>query len=417
MKDQFSNSNRPITSIPINLIGLFSSLATLYLISVFGGHLNTVDAQILCLSALVIPIALLELLFLKTHRRRSTGLDFSRNNKGWLGRTFLKIIGFYCTLAIIALAYWFLPEYSGSFYEKYYDFLLRCFPYLVIAAPFYIAVVDRIMIEPKDVMWQMGRVFFGEWSKLKSPAMSQYWLGWLVKAFFLPLMFVYMGDNLSSLRLSSYDDIFSSFTAFYDFCFLFLYYIDLLFVLVGYIFTLRVLDSHIRSTDPSLLGWAVAISCYQPFWSFWSSYYIQYEDKTAWGFWFENFPLIYGVWGTLILLMLFVYVWASITFGLRFSNLTHRGILTHGPYRYVKHPAYLAKNISWWLIALPFLSVVSWQDGLKHSLMLLALNGIYYLRAITEERHLGKDTAYRIYQEQISRHGLFAKIWSNKLLK
>jgi len=187
--------------------------------------------------------------------------------------------------------------------------------------------------------------------------------------------------------------------------------------LVGYIFTLRVLDSHIRSTDPSLLGWAVAISCYQPFWSFWSSYYIQYEDKTAWGFWFENFPLIYGVWGTLILLMLFVYVWASITFGLRFSNLTHRGILTHGPYRYVKHPAYLAKNISWWLIALPFLSVVSWQDGLKHSLMLLALNGIYYLRAITEERHLGKDTAYRIYQEQISRHGLFAKIWSNKLLK
>ena len=43
----------------------------------------------------------------------------------------------------------------------------------------------------------------------------------------------------------------------------------------------------------------------------------------------------------------------------RFSNLTHRGIITNGPYRYSKHPAYLAKNLSWWLVSMPFMITVS----------------------------------------------------------
>ena len=44
------------------------------------------------------------------------------------------------------------------------------------------------------------------------------------------------------------------------------------------------------------------------------------------------------------------------TIGPRFSNLTHRGILTHGPYAWSKHPAYLSKNLFWWLSSLPFLA-------------------------------------------------------------
>ena len=43
-------------------------------------------------------------------------------------------------------------------------------------------------------------------------------------------------------------------------------------------------------------------------------------------------------------------------FGFRFSNLTHRGILTHGPYAWTKHPAYLSKNLFWWFAVLPFLA-------------------------------------------------------------
>ena len=96
-------------------------------------------------------------------------------------------------------------------------------------------------------------------------------------------------------------------------------------------------------------------------------------------------------------------------FGIRFSNLTHRGIITSGPYRWTKHPAYISKNISWWLISIPFLP----PDGsvltaLKLSVMLGLVNLIYYLRAVTEERHLMQDPVYREYSEYIRQHGLFS---------
>jgi len=58
---------------------------------------------------------------------------------------------------------------------------------------------------------------------------------------------------------------------------------------------------------------------------------------------------------------------------------------------------------------LPFLP----PDGsiltaLKLSAMLIGVNVIYYLRAITEERHLSRDPVYREYAEFIRQHGLFS---------
>jgi hypothetical protein len=51
-----------------------------------------------------------------------------------------------------------------------------------------------------------------------------------------------------------------------------------------------------------------------------------------------------------------IYVWSTAVFGLRFSDLTHRGIITNGPYRWVKRPAFLTKNLSWWMISVPFIA-------------------------------------------------------------
>ena len=48
-----------------------------------------------------------------------------------------------------------------------------------------------------------------------------------------------------------------------------------------------------------------------------------------------------------------VYAWATLALGLRASNLTNRGIVTTGPYRWLRHPAYVAKNLSWWIGATP----------------------------------------------------------------
>src|SRR5699024_9622487 len=120
----------------------------------------------------------------------------------------------------------------------------------------------------------------------------------------------------------------------------FVFLVDLVFVCIGYSLTLRILDGHIRSAEPSLLGWGVTLICYQPFWSLIGGQYLAYSpDGLGWGAWLAGSALA-GVWPVLILILLFFYVWASASFGLRFSNLTHRGILTNGPYRFTKHPAY-----------------------------------------------------------------------------
>ncbi|MGJ3628557.1 DUF1295 domain-containing protein [Sphingomonas sp. MMS24-JH45] len=45
------------------------------------------------------------------------------------------------------------------------------------------------------------------------------------------------------------------------------------------------------------------------------------------------------------------------------SNLTHRGILTHGAYGWTRHPAYLSKNLFWWISTVPILSTGSIVDA------------------------------------------------------
>ena len=86
-------------------------------------------------------------------------------------------------------------------------------------------------------------------------------------------------------------------------------------------------------------------------------------------------------------------------FGLRFSNLTWRGTVTHGPYALCRHPAYLAKNLFWWSASLPFLPASgSLADGLRNTCLLAGVSAVYWWRAKTEERHLlGEDAKYRAY--------------------
>jgi protein-S-isoprenylcysteine O-methyltransferase Ste14 len=64
-------------------------------------------------------------------------------------------------------------------------------------------------------------------------------------------------------------------------------------------------------------------------------------------------------------------------------------------YSVVRHPAYASKNISWWLERLPGMG------NMWNALPLLGWNMIYILRALTEERHLSKDRAYRAYREKV----------------
>lgn len=103
-----------------------------------------------------------------------------------------------------------------------------------------------------------------------------------------------------------------------------------------------------------------------------------------------------------------LYWLSTASFGIRFSNLTYRGLIDHGPYRYTKHPAYWSKNIYWWLHAVPFVGITSAGDFARSFLGLGFVSLIYYLRAKTEERHLRKFPEYRAYCDWIDTNGLWA---------
>ena len=58
---------------------------------------------------------------------------------------------------------------------------------------------------------------------------------------------------------------------------------------------------------------------------------------------------------------------------------------------------------------MPFLTAASPGEALRHCLILLGFNGIYVLRAITEERHLSRDPVYVAYQNYIAECGAWAR--------
>ncbi len=118
-------------------------------------------------------------------------------------------------------------------------------------------------------------------------------------------------------------------------------------------------------------------------------------------------PVFYYFFGGSIILLSAVYGLATVAFGYRMSNLTYRGIITDGPYRFTKHPAYLAKVISWWLISLPFFSISGTAVAVKQTLALAAISFVYYLRAKTEENHLSNYPEYVEYALWINENGGF----------
>lgn len=335
-------------------------------------------------------------------------------------RTVTKCVGLAASVGLVALLYRLTPEYRGSFYDRFYSALhVLMWPWAALA-PLYIYWVDRRLAEPRDGLWQIGRLVLGQWRGLDARVIWQHLLGWLVKGFFLPLMFTYFCDDLGRLlnynpSLLRYDVSFQqTFKRWYDWSYSTIYFIDVSLVSMTYLMSLKATDTQIRSTEPTAAGWLCALVCYQPFWSLISAQYIDYDNGgRAWDLRLINLPWLYVLWGSLIIALVIIYVWATVSFGARFSNLTHRGIITNGPYRFTKHPAYLSKNLSWWMISMPFMVNGGIALMLRDCVLLLVLNLIYYLRAKTEERHLGLDPVYVQYANWIDEHGLLR--WVNRI--
>ena len=318
-------------------------------------------------------------------------------------RPMLRLLALAATLGIFGAAYAIFPEYRGNFYAPFWKFL-RTIAYAVPLIPVYLVWSDTRLRDPRDELLELGLLLTGRAREVDYALIRRHFMGWAVKGFFTPLMTVYLSQEVQYLCTAFRGATEESWQN-YDLWFHLSYGIDLLFCVVGYTATLRLFDSHIRSVEPTALGWIAALICYQPFYSIVGSMYLKYESDYHWDRWLGDWPHVQDAWGVAIILCVFTYALSTVAFGLRFSNLTHRGIITTGPYRFSKHPAYLAKNLSWWLIAVPFIPSPSVALALRHCALLLLLNGVYLLRARTEERHLSRDPRYVAYALWMNEHG------------
>ncbi len=399
----------PVSSTNSNVafVGVFIYLLLSYVVFEYRPFGKSILGSLLFIALFTfLSMALIDVFKNKVYLRESTGLDFNYKDRSW-SRSCYKYLGLLGSLGFIGFFYWLFPEYSDTFYRNYFRFLILAVPFLLLCALPYIYIIDSHMPNPYDGYWHMANVVLLRWHLVDPKLISQHLLGWIVKGFFLPLMFTFMFDKIGMLfTLSQKGNI--DFLWFYDMSIGFLYFIDVGIATIAYVFTLRIIDTHLRSSEPTLYGWVVALICYPPMWTllFSNKYYLHASDNN-WRYWLSDSPFGLAIWGSIIIILTAIYVWATVVFGMRFSNLTNRGIITNGPYSYTKHPAYIAKNLSWWLMSVPFLGLNLHDNILKYSLFMLGVNVIYSLRAKTEERHLSSDPDYVKYALWIDQHGIF----------
>jgi protein-S-isoprenylcysteine O-methyltransferase Ste14 len=334
------------------------------------------------------------------------------------------------TLAFIGLSYWIVSSLSNfhrSMLQGQWQLGLFGFHaaisvhalfvtliaiYAVILIPYYAAYP---WMRSKAYTFAQG-VWFA-WRRDRSnprlsPIARQAGLALGLKFFFAPLMINWCLIHVANLTGSllqlidgtgdglSWRELFD--TSLFWAAFQLILFVDTLLFTIGYIIELPALGNRIRSVDPTFFGWFICLACYPPFndltlrfleWQ--SSDFPQFSNDIL------HFSINIAVLGALA-----VFSWASVALGLKASNLTNRGIVTHGPYAFVRHPGYAAKNLAWWLGALPVLATTltagHWRAFAYSLFALLGWTTIYALRALTEERHLRLlDNGYAEYAQKV----------------
>lgn len=334
------------------------------------------------------------------------------------------------TLAFIGLSYWIIARLSNfhrSMLQGQWQlglfgvdtvitvhalFVTLIALYAVILIPYYAAYP-----------WMRSKAYTfaqGAWFALRrdrsnpqlSPLARQAGLALFLKFFFAPLMLNWCLIHVANLTGSllqliagagddlSWRELFD--TSLFWAAFQLILFIDTLLFTIGYIIELPALGNRIRSVDPTFFGWFICLACYPPFNDL-TLRFLEWQSSD-----FPQFTndFLHFIINVALLAALALFSWASIALGFKASNLTNRGIVTKGPYAFVRHPGYAAKNFAWWFGALPVLGATlaagHWQAFAYSLLAVFGWTAIYALRAVTEERHLRLlDNGYAEYTQKV----------------
>lgn len=407
---------RPSASMPImtGVVGLGALIATTILLRGDPYGLGVEWAGMLALGLITAAMVATEILVRLGGYHQNCDEVFVAPNMARL-RTGLnrdlaiKFYGLAIIFLVLAFVYANAPIYRHPDYQFFLKFTQFLAIWLALPGVLYVWVTHALMAQPRDSLWHLGRFFLpGGRAATNATEIRHQALSWVIKGFFLPLMLTYYLNGWRYLDNNAgwfgMGDAALTFPNFYRDLYEYLFFIDTAFITIGYMMTLKLLNTHIRWPEDRGWAWVVTLICYAPINTYVLNSFITYDDQFVWGSVYEQMPFWYVVWGSAILILLSIYAWASVCAGLRFSNLTFRGVITFGPYAFSKHPAYLSKNLSWWLIEMPFIAT-SPLLAVRNCLMLLAFNGVYMLRARYEEQMLSRDPVYKAYLDYMNTYG------------
>jgi len=283
-------------------------------------------------------------------------------------------IRFLLLLAAAAAWYGFFPEYRYGLYQSARQAVVEYGPALALLW-FLLNIV--------------GRDLSGVGVYLRSLP---------VRCFFAPLMFGLLVDHVGHMppdfRLSSPSACVSS-VAWWVF------YLDLVAGVLGYVLPAAVFRAGLQGVDTSLPGVFFCVLCYPPFWATIDQRFLGHDDGYSWAQWLPGNTVSAWAWALLIVVALGVYVGAVLSLGFRFSNLLYKGLCDAGLYSVCRHPQYLGKISYYWLTAVPFVGQSGPWAALSGCVGMAAVSWIYYMRAVTEERFLSNYPEYLLYAARV----------------
>ena len=407
----------------VGLVGLVTLLACIAIArswpdicAAFGlpwdrGRLSGPNAALLAMVLTGTAMSAWSLLVDKVHRNPSTGIDWAnpRPVGQAMDTAITKIAGLWATFAAIG----FLYTLCRWYWQGQYLFAMEVIgvvaaPLFVLSVP-YVIWLDRVLVNPRDHLWHFGAMLLGR-EEFSGDEVKKHLRAWGIKGFFSAFMISILPAGFAAVVEADVGAAWGDPVRLGQWLFELLFVIDVQIGTVGYLVTFRPLDAHIRSGNPLLAGWLAALLCYPPMvYAFMGQGgIIQYEYNTAgWGHWLAGHEALLWLWAGWLVFLTAVYAWATFAFGIRFSNLTYRGVISNGPYRFTRHPAYLSKNLFWWFSVMPFLVTNgSTTDAIRNTIFLGVVSAIYYWRARTEEAHLlAEDAKYREYHAWMAEHG------------
>jgi len=326
------------SSFAVNVLALMCSVLGAW-VAYWQGVSSPVEIFVLMLVVLLLATGCLELIIFG--KRSALGKLRVRRCLSWR-RVGYREVALIATFAVIGIAYWVFPAFAAKSVVKYYFPFVRFLVLLILVLSIpYFCVMDKLDEEEEDSLCRVGRAIVTRRKTMSRFEFGNYIRSWLVKAFWLSLMQPLMVEKIRIFMCYRWERLSGNPLEIYLMASTCCYAVDLVFASSGYVLNLKLFNTQTRTAEPTLFGWIVTIACYWPFWGvLLYPYFFRYESALHWyDQLFTMGGLGWWAWAAVIVLLELLYALATVSAGIRFSNVTYRGLWNTGPYRLTKHPA------------------------------------------------------------------------------